>query len=121
VARHDELGTGEGHRVRAVGVVGTHEIKRPLRAGPAQVAQVLRLLTKLGKAGVIGEGNGRHRDLLSPPAVRYAGLKGGTLAIPFIQSSIGWARPCPRTGGVPYAQTNARPPRTREATAAVMV
>src|SRR5215469_6189216 len=80
--RHDELRARQGYRVRAVGVVGTHQIQSALQASPAQVTQVLRLLAQLLEARIVGKTCGRHCDLLSLPAVRYVRPKGGLLAMP---------------------------------------
>ena len=78
---HHELRARQGHRVRAVGMMGTHQVEGALPAGPAKVAEVLRLPAELLKAGVVGKTCGRHCDLLSSPAVRYAKPKGGSVAV----------------------------------------
>ena len=57
-----------------------------LAAGRAAAAKIVgRDVAKLDEAGVGGQGNGRHRDLLPSPAVRIVGPKGGPEATPFVR------------------------------------
>src|SRR6185437_4412655 len=76
------------------------QLKSARQGGPGQVAQVLSLLAELFEARVVGKRNGRHSDPLSLPAVRYVRPKGGSKAIRS-RRLLGWAQPCPRTGGAP--------------------
>ena len=78
----DQLGGAEreGRRGRAARVMPGDPGQRGRVAGGHGPLQVPGLVTELLEAGLVGQGNGRHRDSFRVPAVRGARPKGGRTA-----------------------------------------